>query len=194
MSSEVRVPLEVANLLSGALSRLGVAVMEQDLQRTPLRMAQALADLTYHARTPVHPEDILLRQFDAPSQDPQMIFLADIDFISVCEHHILPFTGTATVGYLPKPSAKVAGISKLARLVQAYARMPQMQERLGQQVIDALTEHLDIQGAGCLIDAVHTCVTLRGPRAANAHMITSHLSGVFLDAPVRGEFLALART
>jgi GTP cyclohydrolase I len=84
-------------------------------------------------------------------------------------------------------------VSKLARLVDAYACLPQMQERLGQQVVDALGKHLDIQGAGCVIDAEHMCMTLRGPRAVGARMVTSHLTGCFFDGVVRQEFLALAR-
>jgi GTP cyclohydrolase I len=115
-----------------------------------------------------------------------------ISFTSVCEHHLLPFHGTAVVGYLPADGAQLAGASKLARLVEGFAGVPQMQERLGQQVVDALGAHLKIQGAGCILTATHTCLTLRGARNGEAQMVTSHLAGEFLDAPVRGEFLALA--
>jgi GTP cyclohydrolase I len=124
---------------------------------------------------------------------PYPTFLVGGHLSHNCEHHILPFTGTATVGYLPQPGARVAGVSKLARLVEGFAGRPQMQERLGQQILEALEGNLAIQGAGCVIDAAHTCLTLRGPRSASAHMITSHLTGCFLEAPVRQEFLALAR-
>jgi len=174
------------------LSRLGIDVESPEMKRTPLRFAQALAELTRNLRVPFDAGAVLARQFEPPAQHPQIVLLCDIPFTSLCEHHILPFTGTATVGYLPQPGAKVAGISKLARLVEGFSLRPQMQERMGQQVVQALGDHLDIQGAGCLIDAVHTCLTLRGPRSAGARMVTSHLTGCFLDAPVRQEFLALA--
>lgn len=186
--------ISAAELHAGRLlRRLGIDVDSPDLRRTPLRFVQALEELTRHARDPFDAGAVLSRQFDAPRDTPQLIMLCDIPFTSVCEHHILPFTGTATVAYLPQPGAKVAGVSKLARLVEGLAAQPQMQERLGEQIIDALTRHLDIQGAGALIDAVHTCLTIRGPKATGAHMRTSHLSGVFLAGEVRQEFLALAR-
>lgn len=174
------------------LGQLGIDCMSEDMQRTPRRMVEALAEITHGLRD-FDPEEVLTRQFDPPSQQPQMIFLEGIPFTSLCEHHILPFTGTATVAYLPQPGAKVAGISKLARLVAGYAARPQMQERLGQQIVDAIGKHLDVQGAACLIDAVHTCMTLRGAKAAGARMVTSHLTGCFFDTPVRSEFLALTR-
>jgi GTP cyclohydrolase I len=174
------------------LDSLGVDVESPDQQRTPLRMAQALQELTHGLRD-FDAEETLARTFEPPSGQPQMIFLAGIPFTSVCEHHILPFTGTATVAYLPSPGARVAGVSKLARLVDGLAARPQMQERLGEQVTGALNKYLDVQGAACLIEAVHTCMTIRGVKAAGARMVTSHLTGCFFDTPVRGEFLALAR-
>lgn len=172
---------------------LGVDLDEPGMGRTPLRMVQALAELTEGLRVPFDVVGCLARQFEPSSGEPHLILCCDVPFTSLCEHHILPFTGRATVGYLPAPGAKVAGISKLARLVQGLAQRPTMQERLGQQVTDALHDNLDVQGAGCLIDASHTCMTLRGPKATPAHMVTSHLTGVFRDPTVRSEFLALAR-
>jgi GTP cyclohydrolase IA len=177
------------------LESLDVDTVSPDMRRTPLRFAKALAELTRGLREPFDAGELLARQFDvAAGGHPQMVMLCGIPFTSVCEHHLLPFTGTASVAYLPQPGARVAGVSKLARLVEGLAARPQMQERLGEQVTGALGEHLKVQGAGCLIDAVHTCLTLRGPRAAGARMVTSHLSGCFLDGTVRQEFLALART
>jgi GTP cyclohydrolase I len=179
-------------LASAFLASIGVDVTSPDMERTPLRFTAALRELTAGLRDPVDAGQLLGRTFAPPPGVPVMIFLKKVPFRSVCEHHLLPFTGHATVAYLPAEGARVAGISKLARLVDGYAAAPQMQERLGQQVVDALAKHLDIQGAGCLIEAVHTCLTLRGPCAEGATMLTSHLTGKFFDGQVRAEFLALA--
>lgn len=162
-----------------------------EMADTPRRMAAALAELTGGMRDGLDPAGILARQFAAPSETPQLVAVDEIAFTSLCEHHVLPFTGTAKVAYLPQPGAKVVGVSKLARLVQHLSGRPQMQERLGDQVVEALTKHLDVQGAACLLRGEHTCMTLRGPRATGAGMITSHLRGVFFDGPLRAEFLGL---
>ena len=122
-----------------------------------------------------------------------MIAVAGLEFTSLCEHHLMPFYGLAAVAYLPSPGARVVGVSKLARLTAGLAARPQIQERLGAQVVDAITGRLDTQGAACCIDAIHTCMTQRGARAGqSARMITNHLTGRFLNEhPVRDEFLAL---
>jgi GTP cyclohydrolase I len=180
-------------LASAFLRSIGVDLDAPDMERTPLRFAAALRELTAGLRDPFDAGTVLARTFAPPPGTAVMIFLKRVPFRSVCEHHLLPFTGHATVAYLPADGARVAGISKLARLVAGYAAAPQMQERLGQQVVDALGKHLDIQGAGCLIEATHTCLTLRGPCADGAVMLTSHLTGKFFDSPVRAEFLALAK-
>jgi GTP cyclohydrolase IA len=175
------------------LHALGIDVDSPDMQLTPRRMVMALADLALGARAPFDVAGCLSRTFEPPSERPQLVILAGIPFESLCEHHLLPFSGIASVGYLPAPGARVAGISKLARLVRGLAAQPQMQERLGEQVIAALGKHLDVQGAGCLIEAEHLCMTARGPRARGARMVTSHLAGCFFEAPLRQEFMALAR-
>jgi GTP cyclohydrolase IA len=176
------------------LTALGIAHDTDGLAETPARLAAALYELTAGLRAP-DPAAHLLRTFEPGGPHPSMIVAAGIEFVSVCEHHALPFYGTAAVAYLPAPDARVAGVSKLARLVTGYAARPQMQERLGTQITDAITGTLDTQGAACLIVAVHTCMTLRGVRAGqNARMITNHLTGRFLNEhPVRDEFLTLAR-
>lgn len=113
-----------------------------------------------------------------------------IDFTSVCEHHILPFTGTAWVAYLPQD--RVVGLSKIPRLVHHYAGRPQIQERLTQQVTAALDTHLATAGSACVIRATHSCMSLRGVRAVGAAMVTSSLTGAFRDdASCRAEFMAL---
>jgi GTP cyclohydrolase IA len=111
----------------------------------------------------------------------------------VCEHHLLPFTGHATVAYLPEQGAPIVGISKLARVVQEYAARPQMQERIGEQVVEALTSCLVVQGAACLLRATHACMTLRGVGAAGAAIVTDHLRGVLeTDGHLRDRLFAAA--
>jgi len=172
---------------------LGLPVeVSEDLRRTPARMVSALLELTEGLRTPPDPAAILSRTFDPPSPKyTAMIVARDIAFTSVCEHHLLPFTGHATVAYVPQEGARLVGLSKLARLVTALAARPQMQERLGEQVTSSIMEHLDVLGAGCVLTAVHTCLTLRGPRSSTASMTTSHLAGRFYEPEVRAEFLSL---
>jgi len=125
--------------------------------------------------------------------EPYPTFLVGGHLSHNCEHHLLPFTGTATIGYLPEPGARIVGLSKLARVTQEYAARPQVQERLGDQIVTAITSNLDTLGAGCVLRAVHTCMTLRGARAAGAAMVTSHLTGRFrTDKAARDEFMVLA--
>ena len=119
-----------------------------------------------------------------------MVLLRDIEFHSLCEHHLLPFTGKAHVAYLP--DGKVVGLSKLARLVEGYARRPQVQERLTTQIADALMEELSPIGAACIIEATHTCMTIRGAKKPGSIMVTSALRGIFKENPAsRSEVLAL---
>lgn len=164
-----------------------------ELDDTPRRLVSALAELTSSNRDGFNPKTVLARQFAPPGDVPQMIVVENITFTSVCEHHFLPFTGRATVAYLPSPGAKVVGLSKIPRLVEGFAAQPQMQERLGHLVVEAISKNLDVQGAGCTIRGEHTCMTLRGARARGASMLTNHLNGCFFDNPVRAEFLALTR-
>jgi GTP cyclohydrolase I len=120
----------------------------------------------------------------------EVVLLRDIEFNSLCEHHLLPFTGRAHVAYLP--DGKVVGLSKLARLVEGYARRPQVQERLTMQIADAVMDELSPIGAVCVIEAVHTCMTIRGVRKPGSVMVTSALRGIFKDNPSsRAEVLAL---
>jgi GTP cyclohydrolase I len=120
----------------------------------------------------------------------EVVLLRDIEFHSLCEHHLLPFTGRAHVAYLP--GGKVVGLSKLARLVEGYARRPQVQERLTTQIADALMEELSPAGAACVIEATHTCMTIRGVKKPGSTMVTSALRGIFKDnASSRHEILSL---
>ena len=147
------------------------------------------------------PAQILSTQFESEKYD-QMIIVRDVEFTSLCEHHLLPFAGVATVGYIPgfrdEPGKeygkwKVVGLSKLARLVMCFAHRLQIQERMTAEIAESLHTHVDTEGAGCLVKAVHSCMACRGVRVS-ADMITSHVVGSFRSDPmVRAEFLQLAR-
>lgn len=158
----------------------------EGLLKTPNRVARAYGELMAGLREDPrrHLKTVFEERYD------EIVLLRDISFHSLCEHHLLPFTGRAHVAYLP--DGKVVGLSKLARLVEGFARRPQVQERLTTQVADALMEELHSQGAACVIEATHTCMTIRGAKKPGAVMVTSALRGVFKeDASSRAEVLAL---
>tara|TARA_R100001463_G_scaffold135780_1_gene199652 strand:- start:346 stop:921 length:576 start_codon:yes stop_codon:yes gene_type:complete len=138
------------------------------------------------------PKDILAKRFTDVNDYDQMIVLDGIDFMSHCEHHMLPFYGKAKVAYLPSRTQGVVGISKLARLVNCFANRLQIQERMTQQIGQALIDHLDPIGVGVVIKGVHNCMRIRGVKSHNSNMTTSFLSGAFKEDPtVRHEFLSL---
>lgn len=177
--------------MAGVRAMLRLAGREPDepgICDTPRRVVKAWAEQTGR---PGDPAALLATQFtDAPHYD-ELIAVGPVAFASVCEHHLLPFTGTAWVGYIPNGSG-VVGLSKLARLVEHYARQPQIQERLTSQITDALVEHLAPKGAACVIRATHSCMTIRGVRAQGAVMTTSSMTGALRDkAEARAEFMAL---
>jgi GTP cyclohydrolase IA len=158
----------------------------EGLQQTPRRVAKSYAELMSGLRE--NPRNHLHTVFH--ERYDEIVLLRDIEFHSLCEHHLLPFTGRAHVAYLP--DGKVVGLSKLARLVEGFARRPQVQERLTTQIADALMEELNPVGAACVIEAVHTCMTIRGVRKPGSVMVTSALRGIFKDNPSsRAEVLAL---
>lgn len=157
------------------------------LRDTPGRVVRALAEMTAGLRE--DPADVLAKTFDGDGYD-QMVVLRGIEFTSLCEHHLLPFTGTADVGYIA--NGPVVGISKLARLVEVFARRPQLQERMTQQIAGALEEHLSPKGVGVIVRAHHSCMGCRGVRKPSAVMVTSALLGAMLDQDrARVEFLGL---
>lgn len=169
------------------LSHLGEDPDREGLVDTPGRVVRALAELT--AGYGQDPAVILERRFAEPCDE--MVILAGVDFTSLCEHHLLPFVGTADVGYVP--NGTVVGLSKLARLVECYARRLQVQERLTIQVAEAIMEHLGARGAAVVIRAHHSCMGCRGVRKQTATMVTSSMLGIMRDQPAtRAEFLALA--
>jgi GTP cyclohydrolase IA len=158
----------------------------EGLAKTPGRVARSYAELLsgLFEDPRLHLRTVFKERYD------EVVLLRDIEFHSLCEHHLLPFTGRAHVAYLP--DGKVVGLSKLARLVEGYARRPQVQERLTMQIADALMDELNPVGAVCVIEAVHTCMTMRGVRKPGSVMVTSALRGIFKENPSsRAEVLAL---
>jgi GTP cyclohydrolase I len=160
----------------------------EGLVRTPARVALAYAELFAGLRE--DPRRHLAVTFDEAHKE--LVVLRDIPFASLCEHHLLPFTGFAHVGYIPE--GRVVGLSKLARLVEGYARRPQVQERMTSEIADAVMEEVQPDGCGVVIEAVHTCMTIRGIRKPGATMITSAVRGGFRRRPeTRAEFFAIVR-
>lgn len=171
------------------MTELGFDTAGEAMERSPARFVRALLELTVGMN--LNPDRHFAVTFPPPSADPGMVVVPGIPFVSVCEHHLLTFTGTATVAYLP--AGRIVGLSKLARVVQEYAARPQVQERLGDQITEAIGKNLNTLGAACVLRSVHSCMTLRGARATGAVMVTSHLTGRFRDDPaVRAELMQLA--
>lgn len=154
---------------------------------TPNRVVKALAEMTEGLHQ--DPAVILARRFEL--QHDEMILVKDIPFTSVCEHHLLPFTGKAAVAYVPD-GHQVVGLSKLARLVLCFAKRPQVQERMTGQIADAVVEHLKPLGAACIIKAEHNCLSCRGARLPGVNFVTSALRGVLkTDPAARAELMSL---
>ncbi len=166
------------------LAALGIELDAEERRETPARMARAYAEL-------FDSPPFRLTTFPNDEGYDELVVARDIPFRTVCEHHLLPFSGVAHVGYLP--GERILGLSKLARLVEHYAARPQTQERLTKQIADSLAASLQPRGTGVVLEAEHTCMTLRGVRARGASTITSALLGSLrADARSRAEFLALA--
>ena len=160
----------------------------EGLVKTPNRVARAYAELFAGLRD--DPRRHLHVTFD--EQHREMVVLRDIPFSSTCEHHLLPFTGHAHVGYIPK--GRIVGLSKLARMIEGYARRPQVQERLTSEIANAIMDELQPAGCGVLIQASHTCMTIRGIQKPGATMVTSAMRGSFRIRPeTRAEFMSIIR-
>ncbi|MFJ9826568.1 GTP cyclohydrolase I FolE [Streptomyces sp. NPDC101160] len=174
-----------------AVRELLIAVGEdpdrEGLRETPARVARAYRELLSGMRQ--EPEDVLTTTFDLGHDE--MVLVKDIELVSFCEHHLLPFHGVAHVGYIPAESGKITGLSKLARLVDVFARRPQVQERLTTQVADSLMKILDARGAIVVIEAEHMCMSLRGIRKPGAKTTTSAVRGQLRDATTRAEAMSL---
>jgi GTP cyclohydrolase I len=162
----------------------------EGLLDTPGRVARSYREL--FAGYDVDPRAYLERTFEEVGGYDELVVLRDIRFVSFCEHHMLPVTGRAHVGYLPRK--RVVGISKLARVVRGFARRLQIQEKMTAEIADAIQEVLNPHGVGVVVEAEHSCMTLRGVNAPGASLTTSRLVGVIRDDPkTRQEFLRLVR-
>ncbi|HEY7720066.1 MAG TPA: GTP cyclohydrolase I FolE, partial [Pedococcus sp.] len=135
------------------------------------------------------PEEVLSATF--PIEHDEMILVRDIEVYSTCEHHLVPFHGVAHVAYIPAKDGRVTGLSKIARLVEVFARRPQVQERLTTQVADALVEHLHAQGVMVVVEAEHLCMSMRGVRKPGSRTITSAVRGQLRNAATRAEAMSL---
>jgi GTP cyclohydrolase I len=160
----------------------------EGLRATPERVARMYSEL--FAGLLIEPADLLQISFDEGHEE--MVIIRDIPFYSMCEHHLLPFHGRAHLGYIPR--GKVTGLSKLARVVEAFAKRPQLQERLTSQIADTLMDHLEPEGVAVVIEAQHLCMTMRGVQKPGSSVVTSAVRGHFADSSVtRAEFLSLVR-
>lgn len=157
------------------------------LAGTPDRVARAYAELFRGLRE--DPAEPLRVTFDVDHNE--LVLVKDIELISFCEHHLLPFTGVAHVGYIPSSDGRVTGLSKLGRLVDVFARRPQIQERLTGQVADALVEHLGVRGVIVVVEAEHHCMTMRGTHKPGSRTLTSAVRGQLLDPATRAEAMSL---
>ncbi|MFC4469103.1 GTP cyclohydrolase I FolE [Streptomyces xiangluensis] len=174
-----------------AVRELLIAVGEdpdrEGLRDTPGRVARAYRELLAGLRQ--EPEDVLTTTFDLGHDE--MVLVKDIEIVSLCEHHLLPFHGVAHVGYIPAETGKITGLSKLARLVEVFARRPQVQERLTTQIADSLMRILEARGAIVVIEAEHMCMSVRGIRKPGAKTTTSAVRGQLRDATTRAEAMSL---
>ncbi len=170
------------------LHAIGEDPEREGLRETPARVARAYAELTQGLRQ--SPEEVLTTTFDIGHEE--MVLVRDIELWSMCEHHLVPFTGVAHVGYIPAETAKITGLTTLARLGDVSAKRPQVQERLTTQVADSLMEILEARGVIVVIEAEHLCMTMRGVKKAGARTITSAVRGAFLtQQATRAEAMAL---
>jgi GTP cyclohydrolase I len=176
-------------LVRQLLTEIGEDPQRQGLKATPQRVAKALDFLTSGYQESA--EEIITKAlFDEDCRE--MVVVRDIEFYSLCEHHLLPFFGQAHVGYLP--NGKVVGLSKIARVVDCFARRLQVQERLTAQVADALMAHLGAHGVAVVIEASHTCMMMRGVQKQNSTTVTSAMRGTFeQDGRTRAELMGFVR-
>ena len=177
----------IADLIRQLLVELGEDPSREGLVKTPERVAAALAFLTSGERTdPVK----LINGAVFTQETNSMVIVKNIEVYSLCEHHMLPFFGRCHIGYIP--NGRVFGVSKLARMVDMYARRLQLQEKLTEQISRAIMESIDAKGVGVMIEAQHLCMMMRGVEKQNSVMITSSVLGTFRDSQAtREEFLAL---
>ncbi len=175
-----------------AVRELLIAVGEDPdrdgLKRTPARVARTYAEV--FSGLFVDPDDVLETTFD--ENHDEIVLVKDIPLYSTCEHHLVPWHGTAAVGYIPGEDGRITGLSKLARVVDLYARRPQVQERLTSQIADAIKRRLEPRGVIVVIEAEHLCMAMRGVRKPGSRTVTSAVRGLFQDDPrTRAEAMSL---
>jgi GTP cyclohydrolase I len=180
---QARVEAAVRELLAA----IGDDPDRDGLRDTPTRVARAYTEIFRGLHQ--DPADVLTTTFDLGHDE--MVVVKDIEVYSTCEHHLVPFHGVAHVGYVPSREGRITGLSKLARLVDVYARRPQVQERLTTQVADALVTHLKPRGVIVVVDCEHLCMTMRGVRKPGARTVTSAVRGQLRDPTTRAEAMGL---
>ena len=181
--------LEVESLTRDLLSAIGEDPDREGLQRTPERVARMYSELLSGYDTDV---EALVNDAIFESEYKNMVLIRDIEYYSLCEHHMLPFYGKAHVAYIP--NGKIIGLSKIPRLVEMFARRLQVQERMTQQIADTLQEILKPKGVAVMVEGAHMCAMMRGVKKSNANMVTTAMLGAFeQDESLREEFLAQVR-
>jgi GTP cyclohydrolase I len=185
-----QVPVDLPRI-EAAVREILIAIGEDPdrdgLIQTPSRVAKAYVELAAGMRQ--DPAEVLATTFDLGHEE--LIVVRDIEVQSLCEHHMLPFHGVAHIGYIPGESGRITGLSKLARLVDVFARRLQVQERLTTQIADSLTEVLEPRGVIVVIDAEHMCMSMRGIRKPGARTVTSAVRGQLRDPATRAEAMAI---
>ena len=175
------------DLIRELLIKIGEDPQREGLLTTPQRVARSYSEICGGYRMD---PDVLVREALFEAEGQEMVLVNDIDFFSLCEHHMLPFFGKAHVAYIP--NSKIVGLSKIARVVEAYARRLQVQERITAQIVDCLMRNLDAMGVAVVLHAQHLCMMMRGIQKQNSFAVTSEMLGVFKEnAKTRSEFLTL---
>jgi GTP cyclohydrolase IA len=195
VTDEFRTPADVPAFdqerAAAAVRELLIAIGEdperEGLRDTPGRVARAYEELTIGLRQA--PADVLTTVFDIGHDE--MVLVRDIELWSMCEHHLVPFTGVAHVGYIPSVDGRITGLSKLARLVDVYARRPQVQERMTTQIADSLMRILEPRGVIVVVECEHLCMSMRGIRKPGATTVTSAVRGQLRDPATRAEAMSL---
>ncbi len=177
----------VAAAVRELLAAIGEDPDREGLRETPNRVARAYAEI--FAGLDGNPADMLRTTFDIAHDE--LVLVKDIEVWSTCEHHLVPFTGVAHVGYIPAVDGRITGLSKLARLVDVFAKRPQVQERLTSQVADALVEHLQPRGVIVVVECEHLCMTMRGVRKPGSKTVTSAVRGALRNPATRAEAMSL---
>ncbi len=190
MEDRVKGGGKIRELVTELLKEIGEDPSRDGLKKTPLRVEKAYEFLTKGYS--LDPKAVLNGAFFSSDYD-ELVIVKDIDFYSLCEHHLLPFYGKCHIGYLP--GKKIVGLSKLPRLVEVFARRLQVQERLTSEIAQCIDEQLKPRGVGVVMEARHLCTMMRGVEKQNTEMVTSSMTGRFRsDARTREEFLGLIRT